>query len=78
VSQTVRVQYIKKQREFAKFVIADIDAAGQGQYAEQEPGEMRWRPFTPSPAERAAVLDLYARGEGRTGWARLTTGKKSQ
>jgi hypothetical protein len=49
-------------------VIVDIEADGQEDWTEQEPGEVRWFDFKPSAAERrrlrrwAAMTDLQLGG----------------
>lgn len=53
------------------YVIAERNTEGGLDFWIQEPGEVRWYGFQPSPAEREAAARLLAAGTS-TGWPLLT------
>ena len=54
-----RIEYFKVDGCRPKRVICDLDEdAGREEYAEQEAGEVKWFPFTPSEQERGIVRQL--------------------
>lgn len=61
-----RFHYTRKMRvagdEVSNMAIFDVFADGREEFWEREYGSVRWFEFTPSAAERAAVLRLYAKG----------------
>jgi hypothetical protein len=64
----IQYRYSKMGRSSIKFVIVDVFSDGREGYAEQEAGEVRWYPFIPSAAERAAFHRLIAAGETDDPW----------
>lgn len=70
--QAVRCCYSKVVRKALKCVIVDIDADGREDWAEQEPGEMRWYPFEPCTEERESVRMWVVTGDFPVGWPLIT------
>lgn len=52
------------------YVIAEQNAEGGLDFFMQEPGEVRWYGFEPTPAEREAARRLFANGAAH-GWPLL-------
>jgi len=51
----VRCHYWKTEGESTKFVIVDFDTDRRLDFMEQEYGDVRWYPFTPSDEERRLI-----------------------
>lgn len=54
-----RVQYTKIVDGRLHFVIVDRYPNAPAEFWEQEAGEVRWYPFSPSTAERSAAMALF-------------------
>ena len=69
---STRLRYSKVVADCLRYVIVERSTDGVLRFSSQEPGDVRWYPFEPSPDERAAALDLWRnRGESATGWPLL-------
>ena len=67
-----RLHYSKVVADCLRYVIVDRSEDGTLQFSSQEPGDVRWYPFEPSPEERAAALDLWrSAGVNAAGWPLL-------
>lgn len=53
-----RAEYIKRQDGYAIRVIADFLSDGRTEFSEQEIGEVRWYPYSPSNDELRFALKL--------------------
>ena len=63
-----RITYVRIRNGYRFFVIADLGTDGTEDFADQELGEILWRPFRPSSTEREFALRLLHEGRGQ-GWS---------
>ncbi|MEO8368724.1 MAG: hypothetical protein ABI806_05965 [Candidatus Solibacter sp.] len=67
-----RLHYSKVVADCLRYVIVDRSPDGGLHFSSQEPGDVRWYPFDPSPEERAAALDLWrSSADNAPGWPLL-------
>src|ERR1041384_5183544 len=67
----VRIQYRRVKRGILKYAYAELDGHGAGMFMEEEPGDIRCYPFTPSSQEVKEVLRVHQEGRGRNNWHSL-------
>src|SRR5438876_398055 len=69
--RTVRFQYSRTDGESLKYVIVDVGPDGSEDWAEQESGELRWHPFTPTSPDRRMIQRWIEAGDQPSGWPLL-------
>lgn len=67
-SSTQRFEYWRRSSVDYLRIIVDVDASGHQEWSDQEPGEVRWYPHTPSDEERQMLKEWIESGQPPTRW----------